>query len=68
MDFCECNDPWGHVDNAREVLDFLSAALCWSIEDTQQIELSPTQRNGLMWILLACTETLKKAEKEAGAR
>ena len=65
MDFCELDDPWGHVGKAREVLDFVSIALCRPMGQAQQIELNTAQCNGLMWILLACSETLKKAEEEA---
>jgi hypothetical protein len=64
MDFCDLDSPWGHVDRAREVLEFLAQTLTWP-RCGEEITLNFTQHTGMLWILLACAETLEKAEKEA---
>lgn len=72
MDFCELDDPMGHVDKARDVLEFVCQSLCVG-GINEEIALNYTQRMGLTWILAACSETLKKAaeqeeEKKNGGR
>ena len=64
MDFCDNNDPWAYVDRTREVLDFVSMGI-GAIGSFENDSINAKQCNGLMWILLACSETLEKAEKEA---
>jgi hypothetical protein len=64
MDFCDGDTPWGHVGRVQQVLDFVCQALCWpALKDS--IELNPDQNSGLNLILLACSQTLQKAEQEA---
>jgi hypothetical protein len=64
MDFCDLDSPWGHVGKAREVLKFLAQTLTWPHRD-EEIALNFTQHSGLLWILMACAETLEQAEKES---
>ena len=64
MDFCDLDAPWGHVGKARDVLDFLCQTLCWPGRD-EEISLSYSQYTGLALILLACSETLKRAEEDS---
>ena len=64
MDFCELDDPFGHVGKARDILEFINITLCTFGVD-EEISLNYTQRMGLAWILAACSETLKKAEEQA---
>lgn len=63
MDFCELDDPTGHIGKAQDVLEFVSQFFCIG-GINEEVALSYTQRMGLSWILIACSETLRKAAEQ----
>jgi hypothetical protein len=65
MDFCDGDIPWGTVGKTRHVLDFLVQTTSWIDPRAGEITMSESAFNGLAYILLACAETLERAEAES---